>query len=158
MLGGDEIELLESGCSLIIGLVTVDGQPRAGRGWALSVSADRRHARLLVGAADIQGLGHAPGAPMGKVAVNGADVLTLRSVQLKGPIVAVQPADERDVARMAQHCDGFFDAVAVVDSIPRYLMERLVPDEVVACTFEITEAFDQTPGPGAGKPLSAESW
>jgi hypothetical protein len=153
MLGSDVIDLLESGCSLIVGLVTADGQPRAGRGWALSIAADRRHARLLLAAADVDGLGHAPGAPIGKVAVNGADVLTLRSVQLKGPIVGVEPADDRDLACMARHCDGFFDAVAVVDSIPRYLMERLIPDDVVACTFEIVEAFDQTPGPGAGQPL-----
>jgi hypothetical protein len=153
MLGGDEIELLESGCSLTVGLVMAGGQPRAGRGWGLSIAADRRHVRLLVNAADIDGLGHALGAPIGKIAVNGADVLTLRSVQLKGPVLDVGPADETDLARMATHCDGFFDAVAVVDSIPRYLMERLVPAEVVACTFEITEAFDQTPGPGAGQPL-----
>jgi hypothetical protein len=153
MLGGDEIELLESGCSLVIGLVSADGRPHDGRGWALSMSDDRRHARLLVGASDIEALGHPPGVVTGKVAVNGADVLTLRSVQLKGPIVGAEPADEEDRARMVRHCDGFFDAVAFVDSIPRHLMERLVPNEVVACTFEIVEAYDQTPGPDAGKPL-----
>ena len=86
--------------------------------------------------------------------MNGADVLTLRSVQLKGPVVGDR-ADRRAPTCPAWSAtvDGFFDAVAIVDAIPRFLMERLVPDEVMACTFEIVEAFDQTPGPGAGRPL-----
>jgi hypothetical protein len=156
VLGSDVIELLESGCSIVVGLVTASGRPHAGRGWALSLSDDGSTGRVIVGAEDIAALGRPDGSPLGVIAVNGADVLTLRSVQLKGPITSVEPADDHDLARMAEHCTGFFDAVAVVDAIPRYMMERLVPADVVACTFSVVEAFDQTPGPGAGRPLQPE--
>ena len=45
----------------------------------------------------------------------------------------------------------------VVDSMARYLMERLVPTEFVACEFDIVEVYDQTPGPNAGAPVAARA-
>ena len=153
MLSSDVVDLLHSGCSLVVGLVTAAGRPQTGRAWGLSLADDHRTARVVLSAADVASLGHLAGARLGTIAVNGADVLTLRSVQLKGPIAGVERADGRDAARMAAHCDAFFDAVAVADAIPRSRMERLLPAEVVACTFEIVEAYDQTPGPAAGRPL-----
>jgi hypothetical protein len=33
-------------------------------------------------------------------------------------------------------------------------MERMVPEDLVACAFEVVEAFDQTPGPDAGSRLA----
>jgi hypothetical protein len=35
------------------------------------------------------------------------------------------------------------------------MLERIVPDVLLACTFTIAEAYDQTPGPGAGRPIEA---
>ena len=32
-------------------------------------------------------------------------------------------------------------------------MQRLVPTDYVACTIDIDELFDQTPGPAAGRRL-----
>jgi hypothetical protein len=65
----------------------------------------------------------------------------------------VRPFEEADRPVLERYCDEFFDDVLEVDLISRTMMDRLVPDELVACTFTITEAYEQTPGPGAGRPL-----
>lgn len=152
VIGSDAVELLEAGCALIVGFVTADGAPLATRGWGLTFSPDRRSARLLIGADAVEALGRVSliGSQVG---VTGCNVLTLVSRQVKGPVTSVRAADTNDAAVLARYCDAFFDDVAVVDSIPRVLMERLIPSAVVACDFEVAEVFDQSPGPGAGSPL-----
>ncbi|MCU1501721.1 MAG: uncharacterized protein JWM12_1075 [Ilumatobacteraceae bacterium] len=153
----DTIDLLESGCALIVGLVTANGAPFATRGWGLTLAdarADAR-ARLLVTAADVVALGHPDGALAGaSVAVTGCHILTLRSIQLKGSIASVEPPTAIDQDRVDQYCDDYFGAVAQVDNIPRHLMERMRPRSVVAVVFGIEQVYDQTPGPGAGAAVS----
>jgi hypothetical protein len=154
MLDERSIELLESGCGLVVGLVAPDGRPVATRGWGLDLAEGCERARVLLGAASFEAVGYGPAGCVGRwVAATGSNVLSLASAQLKGPIAAVDPASPADHERMARYCHAFFDDVAVVDAIPRRLMERLVPTEIVVCTFEVVEAFDQTPGPGAGARL-----
>lgn len=151
-------ELLESGCALIVGFVTAEGLPFASRGWGLNLFDGGARARLLVASEDLPRLGHASGTPVGTtLAVTGCNVRTLRSVQVKGRLTAVEAVTESDRERKARYCAEYFDDVAAVDAIPRSLMEQLVPDVVVACEFEIEETYDQTPGPGAGAALQAEA-
>jgi hypothetical protein len=144
---------LESGCALIVGTVNADGEPHANRGWGLTVlPGDGDHIRLLLDADDPRALADLTAA--GAIAITGADVRTLQSVQLKGRFVGSEPADDDDRARVRRFCDGFFGDVVAVDGTPRELLERLVPDDYVACTIAIGEVYDQTPGPGAGAPLA----
>jgi hypothetical protein len=144
---------LESGCALIVGTVSADGEPHANRGWGLTVlPGDGNHVRLLLDADDQRAL--ADLARAGAIAITGADVRTLRSVQLKGRFVGSEAADENDRERARRFCDGFFGDVVVTDGTPRELLERLVPDDYVACTIAVDEVYDQTPGPGAGAPLA----
>jgi hypothetical protein len=82
-------------------------------------------------------------------------VLTLRSAQLKGSVVSIHPVSAADRERSARYCDEFFDAVSVVDDIPRALMERLVPADMVACEIVAQQVFDQTPGPCAGSVMGS---
>jgi hypothetical protein len=157
MLEPDVIDLIESGCGMLAGFVTASGLPFATRGWGLTVLGDGKRARLLVGTVEMQHLGYPPGGEISTtVAVTGANILTLRSVQLKGPITSVEPMnDDADARRLSSYCNGYFDDVLVVDSIPRYLMERMVPADLMACEFEIVEVYDQTPGPNAGAAVVA---
>lgn len=142
---------LESGCSTIVGFVTVTGEPFASRGWGTKVEPGTPvRIRLLVSAAAVRALGLAP--PFA-IAVTGADVRTLRSVQLKGTATAIEQVDDDDLARSTRFCEAFFGDVADVDGIEPELMQRLVPADLLACTIEVAEAYDQTPGPAAGKPL-----
>jgi hypothetical protein len=148
----DLVEFLESGCSTIVGLVTVDGEPYATRGWGTDVLPGGQ-LRVLVGAGAMAAAGRGPGDRFA-IAVTGAHVLTLRSVQVKGTAHGLEPPTDADRARSRRFCEAFFADVQAGDDVPRELMERLVPTDLLACTVEVTEVYDQTPGPTAGARLS----
>ncbi|MCB1016579.1 MAG: pyridoxamine 5'-phosphate oxidase family protein [Acidimicrobiales bacterium] len=148
---GIDRALAERGCALVVGTVGRDGSPHAGRGWGLTLSpASPSPVRLLLDAGDEVTLANLRHARGGRIAVTGADVETLRSFQLKGRVVAIEDATDDDLEKLGRYCDDFFTDIEVTDGTPRHLTERLRPATCVACTIEVDEAFDQTPGPGAG--------
>jgi hypothetical protein len=146
------VELLESGCGLVIGTVSTDGEPRACRGWGLDVlDRDAGRIRLLVDGDDPQVLANL--AEQRRVAVTGTDVVTLRSVQVKGTVAALEAPGDEAWARALQHSDAFFGTITMVDGNPREQLERMLPAELVVCTFVVDEVYDQTPGPAAGRAI-----
>lgn len=150
----DTVAFLEAGCALIIGTVEPGGKPRSGRGWGLTLlDGQARRVRLLLDAEDEVTVANA--AAGGAIAVTAADVLTLRSVQLKGRSAGLEPATDEDGARAERYCDKLFGDIAVTDGTPPEVSRRLVPVGYVACTIEVDEAYDQTPGPDAGRHLGA---
>jgi hypothetical protein len=145
---------LESGCALIVGTVDAEGEPRATRAWGLRVrGADRAQVRLLLDDRDTITLERLPGP----IAITGADVRTLHSVQLKGRVMAVEPATDADSEMADRFRDDFFGAIAETDGTPRWKPERLTPPGYVAVLVEVDDVYDQTPGPEAGAMLSPEN-
>jgi hypothetical protein len=155
VLDDDLRALLESGSSTIVGLLTAEGDPFATRGWGTKVSSGKPlRLRTLVAAGAFVSAGRWPfDGTRFAIAVTGADVLTLQSVQAKGTAVGLERPTAGDLERSARFCDEFFGAVEEVDGIARDLMDRLVPVDLLACTVEVDELYDQTPGPGAGARL-----
>src|SRR5688572_3772270 len=97
MGGTGFLELIDGGASLVVGTVSSDGQPRAGRAWASRiVEWEPLRIRLVMALDDEVTVENvAPGAI---VAVTGADVRTLRSVQLKGCVRLIEPPVPNDLA------------------------------------------------------------
>jgi hypothetical protein len=147
----ETVEFLHGGCALVIGTVDDTGQPAAGRGWGIDLLDDGRRARVLLDVDDDDTLANI--AAGGAIAITAADVPTLASMQLKGRAVAVEVATGADRARARRFCDQFFADIVETEGTDRALVERMVPVGYVACIVEIDEAFDQTPGPGAGAPM-----
>jgi hypothetical protein len=139
--------------ALVVGLLDGGGEPFATRGWGVTFDDGAGHARVLLPAAEVAAAGidaaHAVG---GRIALNHVDIRTLRCVQLKGEIVALDPATADDERTFAEFRDAFFRAAHDVDMLSFELLAVMEPDGVVACAFRIDEAFDQTPGPRAGRP------
>ncbi len=87
------------------------------------------------------------------IAITGADVLTLRSMQLKGRALS---GSSRPTPRTEPEPAGtrlaFFTDIAETDGTPLgLLMERLVPDrDIVRAQSSVEELYDQTPGPARG--------
>jgi hypothetical protein len=156
VLDADHLRLMEGG-ALIVGVTLDDGSPYATRAWGLRVEdpdPDRgclAVVQVLLAADDRTGI--EGGAPGRAVAVTAADVLTLVSAQFKGTSLGTAPATEQDLAVSERYFAGFSEAVARSDGQPPELLARLVPHELVRCTVEVHEAYDQTPGPGAGQEL-----
>jgi len=154
VLDPEIVAFLESGCALIVGTVAHDGTPYATRAWGMTITSrdEPLTVRLLLDAADdvtIEHLGQS-----GRVAITATSVPTLKSRQLKGRASSVSPATDADLDRAAQYCEQFYGDICRTEHTPRALPERLTPADYVACTIEIDELFDQTPGPGAGAALS----
>ena len=141
---------LETGCALIVGTVSPSGEPHAGRAWGLTVVEDgpTPQVRLLLDAEDLVTIDHV--ADGGAIAVTAASVRTLSSIQLKGHARASEDATPADEARAARYIEAFFGDIMDTDGTSPSLLQRFVPTGYLACTVEVLERFDQTPGPGAG--------
>jgi hypothetical protein len=150
------IALLHSGCALLVGTVTPDGEPVATRGWGctlLDVESTPARLRLLLGIDDASGIAHVERGSA--VAITGTSVRTLHSVQMKGHVVEIAPESPADEQVCHQYTEDFYAAVADTDGTPRALLDHLTPTGLVAWTVEIDELFDQTPGPGAGSAVGS---
>lgn len=160
MLDPDLVGLLEGGCALIVGVCGADGAPYASRAWGLQVESPadgdgpevRCRIRFFMGDDDHVVLERvAAAAP---VAITGADVLTLRSVQLKGRAIGVESATDEDRTRSAAYFDAFASDIERADGQPKHLLGRLVPPDIAVCTAVVAEVYDQTPGPRAGSEVA----
>ena len=146
---------LESGCGLIVATVSGEGEPHAARAWGLDLLEPGPPARmrLLLDPDDERTIAHA--ASRGAIAVTGANVLTLRSMQLKGRAVEVAVASPDDAARADRYIRAFYADVEATDRVPWERFEHFLPAGYVTCTIEVHDVFDQTPGPGAGARVGA---
>jgi len=144
--------ILESGAGLVVGTVSTDGTPRADRAWSASVvDADSRRLRFVMSADDLAVVDNLQGA---MVSLTGAEVVTYRSVQLKGRPVAIEAPTAADVELARLHSERFFDAVHRSDGNPVESLRRMLPHRMVAVEMVVEESFDQTPGPSAGSALA----
>jgi len=148
------VELVGKGSALVIATVGADGDPYAGRGWGADVIAPSR-VRVIVDGRDsgtIENL-----AAKSAVAITATDVPTLRSLQFKGRSLGLQAGGPEDRLRADRYCEAFFNDVARTDGLAIRLLRRLVPEEYVVCEIDVTELYDQTPGPGAGRPFGTSA-
>lgn len=155
MFDDEMIRFLHTGCALLVGTVAADGTPHAGRAWGLEVvDAAAGRIRLLVEADDAVTLANLQlGAP---VAVTGADVRTLHSIQLKGRVVAVGAATEADEARRVRYTDDFIADIHDTDGMAPGPLHSWARTRIVACDIDASASFDQTPGPAAGSPVAED--
>jgi hypothetical protein len=147
-------ELLECGVAIVIG--TQDGAcvPEIARGWGLHVLDDRRTVEVCVGmpssARTLENL-----ARNGRIAVTCVRPTNYRQVQLKGREArALEPTPE-DVARVESHRAAFaqeVDHVGIAAALaPGFWEHDTGP--LVKVRFAVEDAYDQTPGPQAGRAL-----
>ena len=150
MLDDAAVAFLVGGCALIVGTVSPDGEPFVTRGWGLTVDvgSEPLTARLLLAAEDTRALELLEAG--GRIEYTGTDVPTLRSLQVKGRSVRVEPATDDDRERAKRYADAFFEDVVSVDRHAPDALARLLPLDYVAVIVTIDEVFDQTPGPSAG--------
>jgi hypothetical protein len=116
------------------------------RGWSAQLVGPRR-LRIGMDAGDESAVENVVDR---MVAVTAADVPTLDSVQIKGRVVDIEPPCAVDLEVVHQQSEAFLTAVHQVDGHPLELLRRLLPTRLVMLEIEISEVFDQSPGPRAG--------
>lgn len=147
------VAFIESGVSIIIGVAGPGGQARPGRALAARVVGDGT-IRLIYteeGNAAITASAKAGGP----IAVTFSAPVSHRTVQIKGFFSRPEELlpDDEDCVR--QQTDAFAETLAAVGEPPWFVKAfceyRSSPLSVLS--FPAQEAFEQTPGPGAGRSL-----
>ncbi len=152
-LTADLVAFLSAGMSFIAAGRDAELRPRVSRAVGLRPGADRRTFTVFVadqaGAALLAVL--APDAPL---AVTACEVATHRTVQLKGVVTAVRPARVDERAAIETQAGGYTGSLAGI-GLPLPVVRRLVTWPATAVEVRLDAVFEQTPGPGAGRPMGA---
>jgi hypothetical protein len=144
---------VQSGVAVTVATHDEDLRPAVTHGWGPEVSSGGRVLALLVAAP--------PGSQTrenlegnGAIAVGFGLPTVARAVQVKGAAAAVREVGPAELERAERHL-RLFCTEAGQFGIPERLARRMFPQQsdLVAVTFPIEEAFDQTPGPTAGQHL-----
>jgi hypothetical protein len=142
---------VESGVGVLVGTGDDTGKPCATYGWAPRVAPDGVTLEVFVDSLRA-GQTLANLRANGRIAVTIGHPVSYRSVQFKGTIRDHGQPDERDNAWVAKQREEFVVSTALVGDPPATI-RNLWLDDVVRISFTVEKAFDQTPGPEAGKPL-----
>jgi hypothetical protein len=146
-------ELVESGVAVVVGTTDGEGRPELVYAWGPRVLADKRSILLCVERARASGT-LANLADTGKIAMTVADPATYRSIQFKGTLLKTGDASAEDCAWVTRHRAAFASSTALVGDDLTAMRNTWMENEPLYCIeFAVDAAFDQTPGPEAGRPL-----
>jgi hypothetical protein len=141
--------------SIIVGSRDASHRPHVMRAVGCRLSADRRRVTVLMPQArsgevldDLR--------DNGQIAVVFSEPSSHRTLQLKGGDATVAPCGPADEAEAARYLGAFVDEIGRLGLAAEVAHTLLGPEGgLVAVHFGVAAAFDQTPGPAAGRPLPA---
>ncbi len=141
-------ELVDSGPAMLGASADVGLVPECFRVWGAVYDAGSERLRLMVNADASRTVdGVREGS---RIAVTFTDILTFRSLQVKG--AAVGPPSipgPSDIAVMRQYTERFTVNLTQIGH-PATLGDRLRPAALFVLEMSVEDRFDQTPGRGAG--------
>jgi hypothetical protein len=155
VLTADLAAFCQSGVSIVLAATASDGLPVAGKGLSAIISAEGRVRVYLREGINLPLLA-ALEAGSG-IAATFTEPRTHRSIQMKSKAttrLAVEPADLPEVARQIRH----FGNELVDMSYTHRLVEHYcmyTDEELIVIEYLPSDAFVQTPGPGAGSQLGS---
>lgn len=144
-------EWIESGVAVIVATGDASGRPQVRFGWGPRVHDDGSTIEVFI---DAQRAKHTLEnlQDNGRLAMTIADPVSYRSAQFKGTFRGSTEASSADHEWVQKHREEFLVTTALVGDPPESIRHMWL-DEIVGVTFVVEQAFDQTPGPEAGKPL-----
>lgn len=151
LVSDDFAAFLEAGQSLVVAVRDSELRPHASRAWALQVHPDGRHVSLFLyskAAASVRK--HLESHP--EIAVDVDAPNSHRACQIKGRYSGSRRARAAEKGLIERQVAGFIGQLEEI-GIPRELTAGWIHWPAMAIEFEITELYEQTPGPGAGEPM-----
>lgn len=147
----DLAELFESGVSILVGTRDAQLVPEATRGCGAVVHRDRRQLNVFLP----QSVAARPVANLrdnGRIAVAFSRVLDHKTIQVKGRAQEIRPATDAEREVITRYHVAYAEMIYMA-GVPRARTRTMNVWPSVAITFEVTDIFHQTPGPGAGERL-----
>jgi hypothetical protein len=142
------VAFAHTGISVLIGTSDPTGAPDCVRGTGVRIWPGACQLTLLMpqvtGATSIANLRANP-----KCAVALSEILTARTMQLKGTVLAIREGSAEDRAHAKHYVEMFSDQLAVIGQ-PSELTRRFGYWPLWAIDLEIEAVYAQTPGPVAG--------
>lgn len=152
-LSDEVISFIESGVSIVCAVVGPAGRAQTGRALAARVLPDAT-IRVIFANEGNEAIATAAQAG-GKIAMTFSAPMSHRTLQIKGYSSGLEELDPEDDAITGQQCDAFAGVLRAVGHPPGFVQAfldyRVSKRWVVS--FPAHEAFEQTPGPGAGRML-----
>jgi hypothetical protein len=152
-LSDDVVAFIESGVSIVVGVVDAAGRAQTGRALAARVLPDFTIRLIFVDEGnDAIAASAQTGGP---IAATFSAPMSHRTLQIKGFASRLDPIDHLDEAMSERQCDAFAGVLAAVGHPPAFVQAFLDyrQSNLWALSFPAHEAFEQTPGPGAGRSL-----
>lgn len=151
MIPDSVVALLQTGISVMIGTRDASLMPECTRAWGIHIAGDRRTVTIFLSKAiagkTIQNL-----RENGKLAVTCTRPTDHITCQLKGQVRSMKPVTSVD-RETSKRWHREFMAELTAIGVPSTLCEAWIAEPTVAVKMTVTDVFDQTPGPGAGKQI-----
>jgi hypothetical protein len=150
------IAFMRGGVSISVATCSAGGVPELVRGIGCRVADDGSCVTVFVPEPKSQAVQRDIFAT-GRIAVVFTEPSSHRTMQLKSSEARVTALQPEDLALVEAYRDAFVAEVGAI-GFPEHMVRLLLscpPDELVGLSFRPQEAFSQTPGPNAGKPLEA---
>ena len=151
MIPDSIVHLLQTGLSVMVVTRDASLMPECTRAWGIQVGADRESVTLFlseaIGVKTLENL-----RDNGKIAVTCTRPTDHITCQLKGQVRSIKPATSAN-REMSRRWHREFRAELSAIGVPSTLSEAWIIEPTVAVQISVSEVFDQTPGPGAGKKI-----
>jgi hypothetical protein len=152
MVPADLVDFLQSGISILVGTRDAVLQPATLRAMGASVGRSRSALTVYVpeatGAQTIANL-----RDNGRIAVAFSRSIDHRSIQVKGRCTTIRQSGEDDRGVQARYLALLAESLSLI-GFQRSHIERASYWPSFAVEVEVTELYEQTPGPLAGTPLA----
>lgn len=154
LLAAEHIAMIAKGVSTIVASRNDANRPSLMRAVGCTVTPDGKRLTVFVARKQSRQLLQDIAAT-GAIAVVFSEPLSHRTVQMKAREALLRDAVEDDRPALDRYLQSMKQEVGAVGFGSAFVQAMLAAelDDLVAIAFSPTEAFDQTPGPGAGRPL-----
>ncbi len=158
LLDEDNAGFIQTGVSIVAASRDAALLPSIGRASGCRVSADQRTVAIFLPQSQVLPL-IADLRASGRIAVVFSRPSTHRTLQLKADDARVRVATADETAIVARYVEAFAREIATLGHTAEQAraMFEARGDDLIAVDFTPVAAFEQTPGPKAGSPLSAPS-
>lgn len=153
LLSNEIVAFIESGTSIVIGVVAPGGRAQTGR--ALAVRAGQDGRVRLIYSEEGNAVVAETARSGGPIAVTFSAPLSHRTLQIKGLSSRPEQLSPEDQASARRQTDAFAAILGAIGYPPAFV--RAFTDyrdsPLLVISFPADQAFEQTPGPGAGRSI-----